>query len=64
MGGGAQPGRQERDPGPGREAGFSQWTLLKPAFFMANFLPSMGFLFPRGVEGGLVSVLKPDTRCP
>ncbi|MCA1225276.1 NmrA family NAD(P)-binding protein [Saccharopolyspora sp. 6M] len=45
-----------------REAGFPSWTLLKPAFFMANFLPSMGFLFPRGVEGGLVSVLKPDTR--
>ncbi|MCX2734190.1 NmrA family NAD(P)-binding protein [Saccharopolyspora sp. NFXS83] len=47
-----------------REAGFPRWTLLKPAFFMANFLPSAGFLFPRGVEGGLVSVLKPDTRLP
>lgn len=22
----------------------------------------MGFLFPRGVEGGIVSVIKPDTR--
>jgi uncharacterized protein YbjT (DUF2867 family) len=29
---------------------------------MENFLPSMAFLFPRGIEGGLVSVLKPDTR--
>ena len=29
---------------------------------MENFLPSVAFLFPRGVEGGLVSVLKPATR--
>ena len=45
-----------------RAAGFPHWTLLKPGFFMENFLPSMAFLFPRGIEGGLVSVLKPDTR--
>ncbi|RKN12054.1 NmrA family NAD(P)-binding protein [Streptomyces radicis] len=45
-----------------REAGFPRWTLIKPGFFMDNFLPSMAFLFPRGVEGGLVSVLKPATR--
>ncbi|GLY76914.1 NmrA/HSCARG family protein [Actinoallomurus iriomotensis] len=45
-----------------REAGFPHWTLLKPGFFMENFLPSMAFLFPRGVEGGLVSVLNPETR--
>jgi uncharacterized protein YbjT (DUF2867 family) len=45
-----------------REACFSHWTILKPGFFMENFLPSMAFLFPRGVEGGLVSVLNPDTR--
>ncbi|GAB3447281.1 NmrA family NAD(P)-binding protein [Actinophytocola sediminis] len=45
-----------------RAAGFPRWTLLKPGFFMVNFLPSMRFLFPWGVEGGLVSVLKPDTR--
>ncbi|MBD0739114.1 NmrA family NAD(P)-binding protein [Streptomyces sp. CBMA29] len=45
-----------------RTAGFPRWTLLKPGFFMENFLPSMAFLFPRGVEGGLVSVLRPDTR--
>ncbi|XKK39310.1 NmrA family NAD(P)-binding protein [Nocardiopsis sp. ARC36] len=44
-----------------REAGFRHWTILKPGFFMENFLPSMAFLFPRGVEGGLVSVLKPGT---
>ncbi|MGW4798502.1 NmrA family NAD(P)-binding protein, partial [Nonomuraea sp. NPDC004297] len=45
-----------------RAAGFARWTILKPAFFMENFLPSMAFLFPRGVEGGLVSVVKPGTR--
>ncbi|WP_181770981.1 NmrA family NAD(P)-binding protein [Amycolatopsis pittospori] len=45
-----------------RDAGFSRWTLLKPGFFMDNFLPSMAFLFPRGIEGGLVSVVKPGTR--
>ncbi|WP_020668037.1 NmrA/HSCARG family protein [Amycolatopsis nigrescens] len=45
-----------------RAAGFPRWTLLKPAFFMENFLPSMAFLFPRGIEGGLVSVVKPQTR--
>ncbi|GAA4865419.1 NmrA family NAD(P)-binding protein [Saccharopolyspora cebuensis] len=45
-----------------RAAGFPRWTLLKPGFFMENFLPSMAFLFPRGVAGGLVSVLNPETR--
>ncbi|WP_394361926.1 NmrA family NAD(P)-binding protein [Amycolatopsis sp. SB7-3] len=44
-----------------REAGFPRWTLLKPGFFMENFLPDMKFLFPRGVDGGLVSVIKPST---
>ncbi|MFC9425449.1 NmrA/HSCARG family protein [Streptomyces sp. NPDC056987] len=45
-----------------REAGFAHWTLVKPGFFMDNFLPSQAFLFPRGVEGGLVSLVKPGTR--
>lgn len=45
-----------------RAAGFPHWTLLKPAFFMANFLPSMAYLFPRGIEGGLVTLLNPRTR--
>ncbi|MEV7679993.1 NmrA family NAD(P)-binding protein [Streptomyces sp. NPDC088341] len=45
-----------------RAAGFPHWTLIKPGFFMENFLPSMAFLFPRGIEGGLVSVLHPETR--
>lgn len=43
-------------------AGFTHWTLLKPGFFMDNFLPSMGYLFPRGLDGGLVSLLRPETR--
>ncbi|KAA8885674.1 NmrA/HSCARG family protein [Nocardia colli] len=45
-----------------RAADFRYRTLLKPSFFMENFLPSMAFLFPRGIEGGLVSVVKPETR--
>ncbi|MET8405232.1 NmrA family NAD(P)-binding protein [Streptomyces sp900116325] len=45
-----------------REAGFTRWTLIKPGFFMENFRPSAAIMFPRGVEGGLVSLLKPATR--
>ncbi|MFD9700940.1 NmrA/HSCARG family protein [Lentzea sp. NPDC059081] len=45
-----------------REAGFERWTLLKPGFFMENLLPSSAYLFPRGVEGGIVSMLKPTTE--
>ncbi|WP_329429932.1 NmrA family NAD(P)-binding protein [Streptosporangium sp. NBC_01495] len=45
-----------------REAGFPHWTILKPGWFMENFLPAAAYLFPRGVEGGLVTVLRPQTR--
>lgn len=45
-----------------RAAGFAQWTILKPGAFMENFLPSARYMFPRGIAGGLVSVLKPQTR--
>ncbi|MFQ6396884.1 NmrA/HSCARG family protein [Nocardia sp. KC 131] len=45
-----------------RAAGFPQWTLLKPGTFMENFLPSVAYMFPRGIEGGLVSVINPETR--
>ncbi|MCW5254146.1 NmrA family NAD(P)-binding protein [Streptomyces sp. SHP 1-2] len=45
-----------------REAGFRHWTLIKPGFFMENFLPSARIMFPRGVEGGLVTLLKPATQ--
>ncbi|ATB39473.1 NmrA family protein [Cystobacter fuscus] len=43
-----------------RDAGFQYWTLLKPAFFMENFLrPS--FMFAHSVGDRLVTVLKPHT---
>ena len=43
----------------GRDAGFRYWTLLKPGFFMENFLVP-GFIFsPDGRR--LVSLIKPDT---
>lgn len=45
-----------------REAGFAHWTLIKPGFFMENFRPAAQIMFPRGAEGGLVSLLKPATR--
>ncbi|MCG5469476.1 NmrA/HSCARG family protein [Micromonospora sp. LAH09] len=44
-----------------REAGFPYWTLIKPCFFMDNFLPSMAYLIPRGVTNGLATVIKPQT---
>ncbi|WP_436531480.1 NmrA family NAD(P)-binding protein [Actinoplanes sp. HUAS TT8] len=44
-----------------READFESWTLLKPAFFMENFLLSAAYLLPRGVAGGIATVLKPST---
>ncbi|MEU0135836.1 NmrA/HSCARG family protein [Streptomyces sp. NPDC006296] len=44
-----------------REAGFAHWTLVKPGFFMENFLPSEQIMFPRGLRGGLVTLLKPTT---
>ncbi|ATY13751.1 NmrA/HSCARG family protein [Amycolatopsis sp. AA4] len=45
-----------------RAAGFPRWTLLKPGFFMENFLPSARYVFPRGIEGGLVTILRPETQ--
>ncbi|GAA2210973.1 NmrA/HSCARG family protein [Nonomuraea monospora] len=45
-----------------RAAGFTHWTIIKPGFFMENFLPSLAYLLPRGVEGGLATVLKPGTH--
>ncbi|QWF78807.1 NmrA family NAD(P)-binding protein [Amycolatopsis sp. CA-230715] len=46
-----------------RETGFPQWTILKPGFFMENFLPP-SFVLPNGPEGGLVTVIKPGTEVP
>ncbi|GAA3587900.1 NmrA/HSCARG family protein [Nonomuraea rosea] len=54
----AKTGAQDRV----REAGFTHWTIIKPGFFMENFLPSVAYLLPRGVEGGIATVLKPGTR--
>ncbi|WP_067969603.1 NmrA family NAD(P)-binding protein [Nocardiopsis trehalosi] len=45
-----------------REAGFPRWTIICPGTFMENFLPANRFLFPRGIEGGLVTLVKPATR--
>ncbi|WP_330172383.1 NmrA/HSCARG family protein [Streptomyces sp. NBC_01498] len=45
-----------------RDAGFTHWTLIKPGYFMENLRPAAGIVFPRGVEGGLVTLLKPGTR--
>jgi DNA-binding HxlR family transcriptional regulator len=54
----AKAGAQDRV----REAGFTHWSIINPGFFMENFLPSVAYLFPQGVEGGLATVLRPGTR--
>ncbi|MFC8125667.1 NmrA/HSCARG family protein [Streptomyces sp. NPDC057302] len=41
-----------------RRAAFPRWTVVKPAFFMEN-LPALA---PHGPEGGLATVVKPDTE--
>ena len=44
-----------------REAGFPNWTIIRPAFFMENFVrPS--FLFANWTEDRLLTAIKPDTR--
>lgn len=40
-----------------RGAGFARWTVIKPAFFMEN-LPQLA---PNGPEGGLATVVRPET---
>ncbi|QVQ51480.1 NmrA family NAD(P)-binding protein [Spiractinospora alimapuensis] len=45
-----------------RAAGLDRWTILKPGTFMENFLPSAAYMFPRGLEGGLITALRPDTH--
>ncbi|MFC9477514.1 NmrA family NAD(P)-binding protein [Streptomyces griseus] len=40
-----------------RGAGFARWFVVKPAFFMEN-LPQLA---PDGPEGGLATVVRPDT---
>lgn len=40
-----------------RGAGFARWTVIKPAFFMANLVA----LLPEGPGGPLATVLQPDS---
>jgi len=46
-----------------REAGFSRWTILQPAFLMENYaLPKATFMFPQLAAGRLVTAMAPQTR--
>lgn len=44
-----------------RDAGFQRWTIVRPAFFMENFIrPS--FLFANWTEDRLLTAIRPDTE--
>ena len=46
-----------------RNAGFSTWTILRPAWVMENLLGQTAkFMFPRLPFGELVTVLRPETK--
>lgn len=47
-------------------AGFQHWTILRPGFFMANFLsPKVNMLYPGGAETGLFAIaFYPHTELP
>lgn len=46
-----------------RSAGFTHWTVLKPAFMMDNFAqPKARHMFPHLQQGQLITALAPDTR--
>jgi uncharacterized protein YbjT (DUF2867 family) len=47
-------------------AGFQYWTILRPAFFMANLLsPKVNFMYPGAAEAGCYTVIwGPDTPLP
>jgi uncharacterized protein YbjT (DUF2867 family) len=49
-----------------RNAGFENWTILRPGYFMTNFLPPfVMFMFPQLItERTFVSSYKPDTLLP
>ena len=36
--------------------------MLKPSFFMENFLPATAYMFPRGIDAGLITTLRLDTH--
>jgi len=46
-----------------RNAGFSHWTVLRPAFMMDNFAePKAKFMFPHLRKGKIITALLPQTR--
>jgi len=46
-----------------RNAGFTHWTVLQPAFMMDNLArPKSGFMFPHLARGEVLTALRPDTR--
>jgi len=45
-----------------REAGFSCWTVLRPAFLMDNFIPpKVAWMFPQLRTGELLTAMNPQT---
>ncbi|KAL4731662.1 hypothetical protein ACLX1H_000640 [Fusarium chlamydosporum] len=49
-----------------QEAGFDAWTILRPGFFMCNFLePKVNMMYPDFVRTGILNTAyRPDTRLP
>ena len=46
-----------------RGAGFTHWTVLKPAFMMENFAqPKARHMFPHLTQGKIITALLPSTR--
>lgn len=46
-----------------RGANFPTYTILKPAFFMENFiLPKVSYMFPDLLQGKLVPAILPTTK--
>ena len=46
-----------------RNAGFSHWTVLKPAFLMENYVPpKSAHMFPHLGQGRVLTAFKPATR--
>lgn len=44
-----------------RGVGFKNWTVLRPAFMMENFIPpKVNFLFPHLAQREIVSAMRPD----
>jgi uncharacterized protein YbjT (DUF2867 family) len=46
-----------------RNMGFRYWTILRPVFFMDNFItPKVAFMFPDLVKGEIVTAWKPNAK--